>query len=68
MNEEEILCGSVGIGEDGGGNRQSVCPNVTPGGDVGTDDRRFSPGEETHRILREELVSANITSTPKRAA
>ena len=68
VNVEEILCGSVRIGEDGGGNRQSVCPNVTPGGDVGTDVRRFPPGVEAHRILREELGSTNITSTPKRPA
>ena len=32
VNIEEILCGSVGIGKDGGGTRQSVCPSVTPGG------------------------------------
>ena len=67
VNVEEILCGSVGVGENGGGNEQSVCQNVTPGGDVGTDVRRISPGEETDRILREELGSTNITSTPKRA-
>ena len=30
MNVEEILGGSVGVGGDGGGNRQSVCPNVSP--------------------------------------
>ena len=35
---QEILCGSVGIGEYGSGNRQSVCPNVTPGGDIGIGD------------------------------
>ena len=39
VNVEEILCGSVGIGEDGGGNGQSVCPNVTPGGGVDVADR-----------------------------
>ena len=68
VNVEEILCGNVGVGEDGGGNRQSVFPNESPGGDVGTDVGRCSPGEETDRILREELGSANITSTPKRVA
>ena len=66
VNVEEILCGSVGIGEDGGGNGQSVCPNVSPGGDIGAGVGRCSPGEETDRILPEELGSANITSTPKR--
>ena len=65
VNVEDILCGSVGIGEDGGGNRQSVCPNVFPGGDIGTDVGRCSPGKETDQILREELGRANITSTPK---
>ena len=67
VNVEEILCGSVGVGEEGGGNEQSVCPDVTPDGDVGTDVRQISPGEETDRILREELGSTNITSLPKRA-
>ena len=66
VNVEEILCRSVGIGEACGGNRQSLCPSVTPGGDVGTAVRRFSPGEETDRVLREELGSANITSTPEK--
>ena len=47
--------------------RQSVCPNLTPAGDVGRGDRRFSPGEESNRILQEELRTANITPTPKRA-
>ena len=41
---------------------------MTFGGEVGANDRRFSPGEEINQILREELDSANITSTPKRAA
>ena len=68
VNVEEILCGSFLTEEDGSGNRQSVCPNVTPGGDVGTGARKFSAGEETNRIFREELCSANITSTPKRAS
>ena len=68
VNVGKILCGSVGIGEDGGGNGQSVCPNVTPSEDVGTDVIEYSPGEETDRILREELGRANITSIPKRAA
>ena len=67
VNVEEILRGSVGIGEeDGGSQRQSVCPNVTIGGDVGVDDR-FSPDVEVDQMLREELVGATVTSTPKRA-
>ena len=61
VNLDEILCGSVGIGKDGGVFRQSVCPSLTPGGDVGAAVRRFSPGEETDRVLREELGSVNIT-------
>ena len=68
VNVEETLCGSVGIGEDGGGKGQSVCPNVTPGGDVGTDVIKYSSGEETDWILREELGRGNITSTAKKAA
>ena len=68
VNVEEILCGSVGIGEDGGGNGQSVCPNVSLVGDIGTDIGRCSSGEETDPILREELSRTNITSTPKMAA
>ena len=68
MNVEEILCRSLGIGEEGGCKGQSVCPNVTLGGDLGADDRRFSPGEEINQISRKVLGSANITSTPKRAA
>ena len=68
VNVEDILCGNVGIGEDGGGNGQSVCPNVTPGEDVGTDVIKYSSGEETDPIFREELGRANITSTPRRAA
>ena len=67
VNVEEVLCGSVGIGEDGGYKRQSVCPIVMMAGDVDADERRFSPGEGINQILREELGSANITSTPKRA-
>ena len=31
INVEEILCGSVSNGEEGGGNGQSVCPNVFAG-------------------------------------
>ena len=58
----------VGILEDGGGNVQSVCPNVIPGGDVGTDVIQYSLGEEPDGILREELGRSNIISTPKRAA
>ena len=68
MNVEEILCGDVGVEKDGGGKSQSVCSDVTTGGDVGVDDRRFSPDAEINRILREELGSATVTSTPKKAA
>ena len=56
VNVEEILRGGVGIGEeDGGSQRQSVCPNVTIGGDVDVDDR-FSPDVEVDQMLREELL------------
>ena len=68
VNVEETLCGGVVIGEEDGGNqRQSVCPNVTIGGDVGVVDRRFSPDVEVDQMLREELGGATVTSTPKRA-
>ena len=68
VNVEEILCGSIGVGEDGGGKVQSVCPNVRFGWDVDADNIRFSPGEDVNQIFREKLVSANITSSPKKAA
>ena len=68
VNVEEILCGGVGIGEEDGGNqRQSVCPNLTTGGDVGVYDRRFSSDVEVDQMLREELGGATVTSTTKRA-
>ena len=67
-NVEEILCGRIGVGKDGGSYVESVCPDITFGGDVDADKRRFSPGQEVSQILREELVNANITSTPKTAA
>ena len=69
VNVKEILCGDVVVEEDGGDKRQrqSACPDVTIGGDVHFDDRRFSPDLEVDRILREDLGSANVTSTPKRA-
>ena len=67
VNVEEILCwGCWDREEDGGNQRQSVCPNVTTGGDVGVDDRRFSPDVEVDQMLREELGGATVTSTPKR--
>ena len=44
-----------------------MCPDVTTGGDVGVDDRRFSPDMEVYQMLREELGSTTVTSTPKRA-
>ena len=68
VNVEEILSGSVDLEGDGGHNRQSVCPNVTIAGDVDVDDRSFSLNVEINRILREDLGSANVTSTPKSAA
>ena len=68
VNLEQILCGNIDFGKIDGSKRPSVCPNVTPGGDVGGDDERFSPGVEINQSLREELGSANITSTPKRTA
>ena len=43
VNVEEILCGNVGVEEDGGDKRQSVCPNVTIGGNDDVVDR-FFPG------------------------
>ena len=67
LNVREILCGDVGFEEDAGDKRQSVCPDVTIGGDVDVDDRRFSPDVEIDQILREDLGSATVTSTPKRA-
>ena len=66
MNVEEILCGDVGVEKSGGGKNQSVCPDVKTGGDVGADDRRFSPDVDVHQMLREELGSATVTLTPKR--
>ena len=69
VNVEEILCGGVGIAEeDGGDKRQSVCLGVIISGDVDVGDRRFSPDAEINQILREELGSGTVTSTPKRAA
>ena len=68
MNVEQFFCRNIGVGEDGGGRRQFVCPNMTLDGDVDADERTFSPGEEINQILREELGSAKITSTPKRNA
>ena len=68
VNVEEILHGNFSGEEDGGYKRQFVCPNVTIGEGVDADDRRCSPGDETNQIFREELGSANITWTPKRAA
>ena len=68
VNVKELLGGSVGIGEGGVENGESVCPNLTSGEAVGTDIIEYSPGEETDRILCEELGRANITSTPKKAA
>ena len=68
MNVEEVLCGSVGIGEDDGDKKKSVCSSVTIGGDVDVGDRRFSPDAEINQILREELGSETVTSTPKKAA
>ena len=65
---EEILCGNIGVKEDGGDKRQSVCPNVTIDEDVNVGARRFSPGLEINQILLEEFGGANVTSTPKRAA
>ena len=67
MNVEEILCGDVGVEKGVSGKSQSVCPDVTTGGDVGADDRRFSPDAEVDEMLREELGIATVTSTPKRA-
>ena len=68
VNVEETLCGRVGVEDNAGYNRQSVCPNVTIDGDVDVDERWLSPGEKLNQILREELGRAKITSTPERAA
>ena len=68
VNVHEILSGDVGVEEDGVDKRQCVCPNLTIGGDVDVDDRRFSLDVEINRILLEELGSATVTSTLKRAA
>ena len=65
---QERLCRDVGVEEDGGDKRQFVCPTLWIGGDVDVDDRRFSPDVEINRILREDLGSATVTTTPKRAA
>ena len=67
VNVEEILCGDVGVEKDGGGKSQPVCPDVTTGENVDVDDRRFSPDVEVDQMLREELGSATVTSTPKKA-
>ena len=67
MNVEEILCGSVGVREDGSGIRQSVYPNVTGDEGIVPGERRLSPDNEVNRVLSEELGSAAICSTPKRA-
>ena len=61
------MCGDVGVEKGGGGKSQSVCPDMTTGGDVEADDRRFSPDVEVDQMLREELGRATVTSTPKRA-
>ena len=45
-----------------------MCPNVRIAGDVDVDDKKFSPGVEINQILREDLGSAKITLTRKRAA
>ena len=66
MNVQEILCGNVGVKEESGDKKQSVCPNVAIGGDVGVDDRRFFQDMGVNEILREELASVNVTSTPKK--
>ena len=64
---EELLCGNVGVGGDGQDKMRSVCPNMTPGNDVETSDRRFPPIQEIIRVLRKELSSLKFTSTPIRA-
>ena len=67
MNVEEILCGSIGVGEDGRGNRQSVCPNVTGDEGIVPGDIRLSLDDKGNRVLLAELGSAAICSTPKKA-
>ena len=79
VNVEEILSGNVAavsshimasegtVGlEVGEGRTASVCPGLTFGGDVDVGGRRFSPDAEINQILREELGSTTVTSTPKR--
>ena len=61
---EEILCGSIGVGEDDHDKIRSVRLNVTLGEDVEASDRKFHPDEEIKQFLRQNLGSVNITSTP----
>ena len=68
VNVEEILCESVGVGADSRDKMRSVCPNVMLGSDVETSERRFPHSKEVNQILREQLGSLNIISTPLRAA
>ena len=68
VNVEEISCRNNDVEEEGCDSRQSVCPNVTVGGDVDVGDRRFSPCVEINQILREELGSANVRSNAKENA
>ena len=60
--------GNVGTEDVNRDRTTSVFSNGTLDGDVDADDRRFSLGEQINQILREELGSANITSTSKKAA
>ena len=57
MTSERLVFGKI----------HSVFSNVTLDGDVDANHRRLSSGEEVNQILREELGSANINWTPKKA-
>ena len=56
VNVEENLRENVGVVNDGGDKKQSVCPNVTSGGDVDVDDRRFSSGVRSIKFCGKNWV------------
>ena len=62
VNVAEILCGNVDVEEEGGDNRQCMRLNVTFGGDVDVDDRRFSPGVEINQFCGSNWVVQNFNS------
>ena len=80
MKVEELLCGGVaavtrpnvgsvgnfGTEEVDRGRTTSVCPGLTPSGNVGASGCEVSSRErdEMDRVLREELSGSRVTSTP----